>query len=175
MLQLASPIPNSVVGLIWLDKFPDHGRGMLSDDNAQPLLEILSDSSILKVGVGSTADAEHLASWWGINDKDYVSDYIAGVVELSDEIEDELFDREAGLVGLCEQILGRTLRKRKHKPSGRQQKLKKQGKPHRTAHWRVPPNQITKDMKMYAAHDASSGIDVWMTMKKLNKEAKKEV
>jgi tRNA-dihydrouridine synthase A len=172
MIQLASPISNSATGLIWLDKFPDHGRGMLSDESAQPLLKILSDGSILKVGVGATTDAKHLASWWGIDDKNYIGDYISGVVELSDEMEEDSVDEQKGLVAFSEKILGRTLPKRKQYKSGRQKKLKKQGKRHRTAHWRVQPDQITNDMKKYAANDAGCAIDIWLTMKELAKDAK---
>ena len=44
MLQLAWP---GQVGLIWLDKLPDHGHGLLQ--SSASLKSILSDPSILKV------------------------------------------------------------------------------------------------------------------------------
>ena len=64
MLQLASPEPNGVVGLIWLDKFPNHGKDMINDKGYEEFRSLLNDSSISKVGAGASADARNLAMWW---------------------------------------------------------------------------------------------------------------
>lgn len=63
MLQLASPHESGPVGLVWLDKFPDHGRDMLNDGACAPLTSLLADPAVLKVGVGASRDANHLAAW----------------------------------------------------------------------------------------------------------------
>lgn len=171
MVQLAGPTTDSQVGLIWLDKFPDHARSMLGEEEAQPLMDILADASILKVGVGATKDAKHLAAWWGITDRDYVGDFISGVVDIDGEIDDASFEAtEMNLAKLCETVLERQLPKRKQKVSSKNKKRKRQGRSAPTAHWRVSPGQITQEMKEYAANDAASGIDIWMKLKGLEQE-----
>jgi hypothetical protein len=86
MLQLAGPTAQSQVGLIWLDKFPDHGRNMLKDEY-EPLLNILTDSTILKVGVGASKDANNLAAWWGIDDTDDMKHFASGIIDIEHEDE----------------------------------------------------------------------------------------
>eukprot|EP00977_Amphora_coffeiformis_P005498 scaffold1168_cov167-Amphora_coffeaeformis.AAC.31 len=170
MLQLAGPTADSQVGLIWLDKFPDHGRGMLADESARPLVNLLSDASILKVGVGAPKDAIHLAAWWGITDRDYVGDFIAGAIDLADEVDDDDErgeSKEKSLASLCEAVLERRLPKRKAKRSYANKQRKRRGLKTPTAHWRVPQSHITAEMKDYAANDAASGIDIWMKLKGL--------
>ena len=167
MVQLAGPTSKSIVGLIWLDKFPNHGRDMLADKMSEPLLKILSNPSILKVGVNSQNDAKHLAAWWGITDSDYVVDYITGVIDMNEEVETEKWGDGIGLAGLCEAVLGNKLPKIKQKLSGRDKKRKKQGRKSPTAHWRIDSSKLTQKMKVYAANDSSSGIDIWMKIKNL--------
>ena len=73
MLQLASPQGDQagIVGLIWLDKFPDFGRQVMnnsgdsnSDDSYADLLSILSDPHILKVGVGTCLQKNRQPYGW---------------------------------------------------------------------------------------------------------------
>ena len=173
MVQIAGPTADSEIGLIWLDKFPDHGRGILADESSRPLIDLLSDASILKVGVGANKDANHLAAWWGITDRSYVGDFIAGTIDLEDEVEEQNESatfKERSLAQLCETVLGCRLPKQKQRLNYRNKQLKRMGMRHPTAHWRIPSGNITKQMKDYAAHDAASGIDIWMKLKGLQQQ-----
>ena len=74
------------------------------------------------------------------------------------------------LAELCEAILGKRLPKIKQIRSKKNKKRKKQGKSAPTAHWRIAPGALTKEMKDYAVNDASSGIDIWMKIKGLKQK-----
>jgi len=94
MLQLASPEESGPVGLIWIDKFNNNGKNMIGDENCQHLFDILGNHEILKVGVGISNDAKHLASWWGITDPEDSCFYFSGMVDIGKEPEDCLFQKK---------------------------------------------------------------------------------
>lgn len=165
MLQLAGPGEDSPIGLVWLDKFPDHGRKMLGKNEYEPLLRILADPSVLKVGVGASKDVNHLAEWWGVNDRKYNDYFFGGITDMEDVHADV---HGKSLAEMCEFVLDRKLLKLKQKMSKKQKQRKKKGRRTPTAHWRT--NDITKQMKNYAANDAASAIDVWMKLNGLCKE-----
>lgn len=164
MLQLAGPGEASPIGLVWLDRFPDHGRKMLGNSKYESLLSILADPNILKVGVGASKDAYHLAAWWGVDDREHTGHFFSGITDL--EGEDGFQDKS--LAEICEAVLEKKLPKLKQKMTKKQKKRKKQGRRTPTSHWRT--ESITKQMKEYAANDVASGIDVWMKLKGLSKE-----
>ena len=159
MITLSSSDPNGIVGLIWLDKFPNHGKDMLGGDpDCSDLLEMLGDSSISKVGVGTTKDAKHLAAWWGINDHEFASIYLSGMVDMEEMMDnDKLWDKS--LQDMCEVVLDRHLPKMKERNARGKRNRRERGKRVKTSHWRR--GELTKDMKQYAADDASSAIDTW--------------
>jgi len=158
MLQLSSPAETGPLGLIWLDKFPNHGRDMLSNDACKPLVSLLADPSILKVGVGVHGDAAHLASWWGITDRQYASHFFGGLVDL-EELEDHESLHAKSLREMTELVLHRNLPKLKQKKSTWHKDRKRQGRSVPTAHWRR--DQLTNRMREYAAHDSASAVDIW--------------
>jgi len=157
MLQISAL--EGPVGLIWLDKFPDHGRNVLNDNHYAPLATLLADPNIIKVGCSIEMDAKNLAAWWGINDREYVGHFITRMKDLSHLPELDLFLVEKGdsdsqmtrLSDLCAAVLGRNLVKMK---SRREDKKK--------SHWRAPV--LTDKMKTYAAHDATCAVDIWMRL-----------
>jgi len=161
MIQLSSPDPKGEVGLIWLDKFPNHGRNALRDSNYGPLLSILSDSSILKVGAGVSTDIKHLAEWWNVDEKDYDTFFFAGVTNIDDELDDRVQGKS--LQEMVASVLQRHLPKVKEKNAKAKKQRRKKGKKVPTAHWRT--DSITKEMKAYAANDAASSVDVWSKLK----------
>lgn len=154
MMQLSAP--DGPVGLIWLDKLPDHGRGVLHDPVYAPLTNLLVDPTIVKVGMSIHSDAKYLAAWWGINDNDYVQHFFSNLQDLRDmpELSDCFTgnDEKTGLVAACATVLKKGLRKRKTTEKNR-----------KISHWRAP--ELTTDMKQYAANDASVAVDVWMALK----------
>lgn len=162
MLQLAGPGEKAPIGLIWLDKFPNHGRDMLGMETYKPLFDILGNYEILKVGVGASKDVRHLASWWGINDREYTDYYFAGIFDLEDE-GNAGENNEKSLAEMCKAVLGKSLPKSKQKLSKKEKKRKKEGRRTPTAHWRR--KVITKEMKEYAANDVACSIDIWMKLK----------
>ncbi|KAK3262797.1 hypothetical protein CYMTET_28369 [Cymbomonas tetramitiformis] len=171
MLQLAA---NGVVALVWLDKLPDHGRGLLAKSN--PLRRLLADSSVLKVGVGSSNDAWQLLGWCG-----EPGDSVGGIVDLntvaadpevalglheesameskpeSDPDEDLriLLPERASLATWCEEMLKKRLLKHKFRGS-------KQSAAARASHWRVP--HLTPDQTSYASNDVAVALDVWQAL-----------
>jgi len=168
LLQLASPSKTGPIGLIWLDKFPDHGRGVLDGSNNnkdyESLTSLLQDASVLKVGVNAESDAKHLARWWGVSESQYAPQFMSGVVDMDALDEDEYIFDEAFVYGMnlsemVRSVLQRKLPKLKHKPSARDKARKRQGKSTPTSHWRS--EELTPRMKEYAAHDAAAAIDVW--------------
>lgn len=161
MLQLASPEPNGPVGLIWLDKFPNHGKNMIFDDSCKDLLSILNNHEISKVGVRVSEDAKHLAEWWGITDPKYASFYFSGMVDMEKELEDTLSSKS--LQEMVAAVLERDLPKLKEKNAQRKKEQRKKGKRVKTSHWRR--DNLTKEMKQYAVDDVSSAIDVWLKVK----------
>lgn len=145
-------MPSDHAWLIWLDKLEAHGRELLS--TCEPLASLLADESVLKVGVGSTADARKLLEW------SPAPEPVRGVVDLNALSGGAMADADA----ICmpakrshsgEAVLGRTLPKRKHKG-------KKQSRASKRAHWRAI--ELTGDMKQYAAADAAAGLAVWQTL-----------
>ena len=150
MIQLAAPTRDGPVGLIWLDEFPYHGKTFLNiPDEYKSLLDVLNDPDILKVGVSASMDAMHLASWWGITDREYVGDFFQGVVDLERQRDTDVQDFR--LDEMCAHVLRRDLPKRKARKGDE-----------KISHWRA--NELTEKMKEYAAHDASCAIDIWMNM-----------
>jgi len=158
MLQLASPQPNGPVGLIWLDKFPNHGKDMIGRDECKDLFAILDNTNILKIGPSVSADAKHLANWWGIMGGEFVSYYFSGMVDLETEPEDELHNKN--LQEMCAGVLKRYLPKLKQDGKKKNKELQKRGIRVKTSHWRR--GDLTEKMKKYAADDASCAIDVWL-------------
>ena len=152
------------VWLIWLDKFNSHGYGLLS--TCRPLASMLADPNVLKIGVGSRADAKKLLEWTPARQAAALEP-IRGVIDLNsldlssmgDGADSDAFSipTERSLSGWCEAVLGRKLPKRKH--TG-----KKGSKASKKAHWRAP--HLTADMKEYAASDAAAGLGVWQALMK---------
>jgi hypothetical protein len=151
MLQLAAPAKDGPIVLIWLDKLPDYGKGVLLDEKYEPLRTLLADSRIRKVGVEASGDARHLAEWWGINDKAYVNHFISGIVDLEDDIPCTNMERRS-LKDMTALVLERNL-----------PKIKSKRKDAKKAFWRA--EKLTDMMKEYAANDAAAGIDIWLTHK----------
>ena len=71
---------------------------------------------------------------------------------------------EKPLQQLCASVLGQYLPKKKEKSAQVKRKRRKQGRRVRTSHWRI--NNLTKEMKQYAADDAACSIDVWLELVK---------
>lgn len=162
MIQIASPSPTGEVGLIWLDKFPGHGRDALVNPLYEPLLDIMSDSTILKVGVGVAGDIKNLAEWWNIKDSEHMSYFFSGFFDIEDEVTDSDIVGEHTLKELVASVLNRNLEKRKEKNKRRNKERRKSGRKVPTAHWRT--ETITPEMKSYAANDAASSIDIWVKL-----------
>eukprot|EP00581_Thalassiosira_minuscula_P010493 CAMPEP_0183710686 /NCGR_PEP_ID=MMETSP0737-20130205/6357_1 /TAXON_ID=385413 /ORGANISM="Thalassiosira miniscula, Strain CCMP1093" /LENGTH=574 /DNA_ID=CAMNT_0025939011 /DNA_START=185 /DNA_END=1909 /DNA_ORIENTATION=+ len=160
MLTLASsdPMMKGIVGLIWLDKFPNHGKDMHIDPECQELMSILSNPSISKIGVGVSRDAKHLASWWGI-DSNSAKYFFSGMVDMA-QLED-LGEQLQGksLQEMCQTVLARDLPKIKERGARENRERRVRGKRIATSHWRC--DTLTDTMKQYAADDASSAIDIW--------------
>ena len=164
MLQLASPHPDGPTGLIWLDKFSNHGRDVIRDAaECQDLLAVLGDGGISKVGAGASKDARHLAKWWGIEDAQFASIYFSGMVDLEAEPEFDELHRKS-LRDMCIDALNRDLPKIKERGHKRKKEMRKKGRRIRTSHWRC--DRLTNDMKRYAADDSSCAIDIWLKMRK---------
>lgn len=161
MLMLASSDPNGIVGLVWLDKFPNHGKDIISDHDCEELLSLLGNSSISKVGVGATKDVLHLAAWWGINDREFISHYFSGIVDLEHAMDDVKLVGKS-LQELCEAVLEQNLPKIKERNARKNKRMRINGRRVKTSHWRR--DELTKDMKRYAADDSSSAIDIWNKM-----------
>lgn len=158
MLQLASPRPDGPTGLIWLDKFPNHGKDMMRDDGCNDLFSILDDGTIAKVGPGVSSDAKNLASWWGITEAEYVDHFFSGLVDMETEPDDCI--NEKSLQEMCAGVLERDLPKFKDWGGRRKKELRRRGVRVKTSHWRR--GDLTGDMKKYAADDASCAVDVWL-------------
>jgi hypothetical protein len=166
MIQLSSPEDNDFVGLLWIDKFPNHGRDMLSDKECAPLMSLLSDSSIAKVGVGVSKDAKHLAEWWGVNDPKFVDHFITNVINLENEFDDRV--NQKSLKEMAKLVLNRDLPKLKEIGKEAERRKQKMGKRRFTAHWRRP--NLTENMINYAASDAACSIDVWLHVNGINSQ-----
>jgi hypothetical protein len=156
MLQLAAPGKDGPIVLIWLDKLPDCGKGVLLDDKYEPLRTLLGDASVRKVGVEASGDARHLAEWWGINEREYVNHFISGIVDLDDDIPSINLERRS-LKDMTALVLKRNLPKKKSK-----------AKDATKAFWRA--EILTDMMKEYAANDAAAGIDIWLTHNDIGQE-----
>ena len=172
MIQLCGPTKtDGPVGLIWIDRFPDHGRDLLTNAHAyEPLLKIFADPKLLKVGVSLSYDTLNIARWCGITEKKDVEYFFSGIVNI-DEIQDNDNVRNKSLQAMAELVLHRNLPKIK----GYRRSLKDRIRRAPTAHWRN--DNITGLMKSYAANDVACSIDVWMRIHNLtllNKAAKKK-
>jgi hypothetical protein len=171
MIQLCGPDKvKGPVGLIWIHRFPNHGRDLLTNAyDYEPLIKIFADPKLYKVGVGLTYDATNLAQWCGISDKKDVAYFFSGLVNLED-VPDNDNVRNKSLQEMAALVLHRNLPKIKGKRRSLQDR--KRRKP--TAHWRT--DNITGLMKSYAANDVACAIDVWMRIHKIqqNKETKKK-
>jgi 3'-5' exonuclease len=167
MIQLSSPNERGPVGLVWLDKFKNKGRDILNSKAYAPLSAILSDSSVLKVGVGATRDAENLAQWWNVHDKKDMVHFFSGFVDLESELDERANGKS--LQQMCETVLSRRLSKQK---GGKRKGSNRRRTP--TTHWRA--DILTAEMKNYAARDAASAIDIWMALHgfKVGKKARKK-
>ena len=158
MLSIAS---SDMVGLIWLDKFDNNGKDMLSDPECEPLLSLLANSSIQKVGVGVTSDATNLASWWGVTDTSFTSHYFSNMVDMNHITDNDKLCNKS-LQEMVAEVLQRDLPKLKEKDKQMKKEMRKRGKMQakfKTSHWRS--DELTPEMKRYAADDASSALDVW--------------
>ena len=160
MLSLAS---SNKVGLIWLDKFTNNGKDMLSDPECESLFSLLANSSIQKVGVSASSDAKHLASWFGITDARFTSEFFSGMVDMELIDNDKLWEKS--LQQMVAEVLGRDLPKLKEKDKHMKKNMRKRGKvggKYKASHWRS--DKLTPEMKQYAADDAGSALDVWNTV-----------
>jgi hypothetical protein len=157
LIQLSGPTPSGPVGLIWLDKFPDHGRDLLTNPDYAPLVSLFSDPKLLKVGVSLTSDTINLAKWCGIDEKSDADFFFSGIVNIEREIDFEI-GSEKSLKALAQSVLQRNLPKIKGKRRSEKDRIHR--KP--TAHWRT--NNLTDAMKMYAVNDVSCAIDIWLKM-----------
>jgi La domain len=155
MIQLSGPTNQGPVGLIWIHNFPNYGRDLLTNtEDYGPLILLLADPKLFKVGVSLSRDTVNLAQWCGISDKKHVDYFFSGVVNL-DEVQDNDNVRNKSLQEMAELVLHRLLPKVKGKR--RSEKDRRRRVP--TAHWRT--NNITGLMKSYAANDVACAIDVW--------------
>jgi La domain/3'-5' exonuclease len=157
MIQLSAHSKTGPVGLLWLDKFPDHGRDVLSNDAYAPLTALLADPTILKVGVGASKDVQHLARWWGIDDMKYIDHFFSGIVDIEEEVDENVSGKS--LQEMSDLVLHRRLPKMKGKKLPNEQ-LRKHRRRTPTAHWRT--DDMTDRMKSYAVNDAACAIDIWM-------------
>ena len=158
MLSIAS---SDNVGLIWLDKFDNNGKDMLSDPECEPLLSLLADSSVQKVGVAVTSDAKCLASWWGVTDTSFTSHYFSNMVDMNHITDNDKLCNKS-LQEMVAEVLERDLPKLKEKDKQMKKEMRKRGKTQakfKTSHWRS--DELTPEMKQYAADDASSALDIW--------------
>ncbi|KAL7550190.1 hypothetical protein ACHAWF_013429 [Thalassiosira exigua] len=158
MLTLASSDPGGIVGLVWLDKFPNQGKGMINDPACGDLLSVLNDNSCKKVGVGATKDAKNLAAWWGIDDPEFIGHFFSGMVDLEHNLNDVQLVKPR-LKELCAAVLGLDLPKIKEWGARKNKRMRISGRRVKTTHWRR--DDLTRDMKKYAADDASCSIDIW--------------
>jgi hypothetical protein len=62
----------------------------------------LSDPAIPKVGVGANKDAQHLARWCGIKDRDYIGYFFWGIRDTEEEGDECVQDKT--LLTMCEQV-----------------------------------------------------------------------
>jgi hypothetical protein len=154
LIQLAGPSPTGPVGLIWLDKFPNHGRDLLANPDYAPLTALFADPKLLKVGVSLSYDVVNLASWCGVTEKDHRDFFFSGIVDI-DEVTDENVNGKS-LQEMSKLVLGRHLAKIKGKR--RSERDRKHRVP--TAHWRT--DSMTALMKTYAVNDVSCAMDVWL-------------
>jgi len=165
MLSIAS---SDRVGLIWLDKFDNNGKDMLSDPECDPLLSLLADSGVQKVGVGVTSDTKHLASWWGVTDASFTSHYFSNMVDMNHITDNDKLCNKS-LQEMVEEVLQLDLTKLKEKDKQMKKEMRKRGKikaKFKTSHWRS--DELTPEMKQYAADDASSALDIWNEVSKTN-------
>ena len=169
MIQLCGPDKvNGPVGLIWIHKFPNHGRDLLTDSHEyEPLIKIFSDPKLFKVGVSLSNDTVNLAQWCGITDKKDVQYFFSGIVNL-EEVQDNDNVRNKSLQEMAAAVLQRNLPKIKGKRRSQKDRIRRVP----TAHWRT--NNITGLMKSYAANDVACSMDIWMRIQNLTKETKKE-
>jgi len=140
-----------IVGIFWLDKMPDLGKGALDAEKCdfyQPLNELLFDCSIAKVGVGVHDDAANLANWCDIGEDREESDFFNGLLELNGN--DVRNENRFSLADLCGLELNMRLNKKK---------ARKRTKDRNAAHWRA--DSMTKLMKTYAAEDAMVGLEIF--------------
>lgn len=156
MIQLSAPIETGPVGLLWLDKFPDHGRDVLTNAAYAPLTALLADSTILKVGVSASFDVQHLARWWSIDDKKYIGHFFSGIVDIEEELDENVNGKS--LQEMAELVMQRRLSKMKEKKRRNDNPRQRRKTP--TAHWRT--DHLTDRMKTYAVNDAACAVDVWM-------------
>jgi 3'-5' exonuclease len=154
LIQLSGPLPTGPVGLIWLDKFPNHGRDLLTNPSYAPLAALFADPKLLKVGVSLSNDAINLASWCGVTEKDHRDYFFSGIVDIEEETDENVNGKS--LQEMSTLVLGRHLAKIKGKR--RSEKDRKKRVP--TAHWRT--QNMTELMKTYAVNDVSCAMDVWM-------------
>jgi hypothetical protein len=165
-MQLSAPGRKGPVGVLWLDKFPNHGRDMLSDKKCAPLLSLLADSTLQKVGVGVSKDAKNLASWWGVDDKKYINHFITNMIDLENELDENV--NQKSLQEMSALVLQRNLPKLKQRGRKREKRSRKKI----TAHWRK--DELSPQMREYAVNDAACSIDVWLHINGLVGGAKQE-
>ena len=175
MIQLCGPNKKTgPLGLIWIHKFPDHGRDLLTNTREyEPLIKIFTDTKLFKVGVSLSRDTVNVARWCGIAEKQDVAHFFSGIVNL-EEVQNNENVRKKSLQEMATLVLQRNLPKIK----GKRRTLKDRIRRAPTAHWRT--DKITGLMKLYAANDVACAMDVWMhinnftSSKAINRRQKEE-
>jgi hypothetical protein len=162
MIQLCGPDKvNGPIGLVWIHRFPDFGRDLLTNTrDYDPLIKIFADPKLYKVGVSLSNDTVNIAQWCGITDRKDVAYFFSGIVNI-DEVQDNDNVRNKSLQEMAALVLQRNLPKIK----GKRRSLKDRIRRAPTAHWRT--DNITGLMKSYAANDVACAIDVWMRINNL--------
>jgi hypothetical protein len=87
-----------------------------------PLQFLLSDPAIPKVGVDANEDAQHLARWCGIKDRDYIGYFFWGIRDTEEEGDDCVKGKT--LLTMCKQVFQHCLPRIKQK----MQKIKRKKK-----------------------------------------------
>ena len=121
-------------------------------------MSILRDPNIAKVGVGASKDVKHLSQWWGIDSKEHTDCLFSFVQDLETDVLDDRVSFKS-LQEMCATVLKQDLPKLKEKNAKRKKEQRKRGKRNKTSHWRR--DDLTKEMKEYAANDVSCAIDIW--------------
>jgi len=158
LLQLAAP--RGLVGVVWLDRLPELGRRLFAC--APALTALLTEPGVLKVGVGSVADAQALVDFAGepttvlpgVLDLNDLPPGVAAAAGMGFQL-DGRFQR--CLAGWCRELLGAKLLKRKRRSIG----AAASAPPPHGGGWRPEAGPLPLDLLTYAAEDAAAALGVW--------------